>query len=306
MATIRETHIATVTDNDDPEKRFRLKAASATLLGMDDNDDPVEFGDWIDPQFQFLDASKSDDQGTCGFFFVPGIGTTIEISVAVQSDYDMAPGQTFLTNPDPRWVSCLLTPGDPVPPEFDAKYPERMGFKDSGGNLFYFDKTEGEERILIRHSKGSFFSMEKDGNITLSTNQSDDTTKKGLLFFLDHDNQGITLLHPAGHFINIYDGGISIVKGGPGGQTMLTITDAGVHMLIPGNFTVQGGVVNLQGGSVLLGGQLAVTPLVLSTIIAELAAEFLLIQTGIVAAGGAYVPTPTFGATAATTIVKGL
>ena len=62
MSTIRETHLGVVTDRNDPEQRGRIRVAVASLMGTDDNDDPVEYPNWVEPRFQHRTTAVGDPE----------------------------------------------------------------------------------------------------------------------------------------------------------------------------------------------------------------------------------------------------
>ena len=174
--TMRERHVAIVTNNEDDESRGRIKVACAGLMGVDTDGEPIEYPVWVEPSFPHLLVSE-EESGVVdsGFFFVPNVGTAVEIEITVSSGIDKSPGQSSIGNPDPRWVACLLLPGDELSEDFTTNYPNRMGWRSRKGSLLMFDDTDGEERTLLRgpsngDGEHSFVSMEPDGSMLVSSN----------------------------------------------------------------------------------------------------------------------------------------
>lgn len=285
MVTIREVHIATVVDNDDPEIRFRLKVAGGTLMGTDDDGEVVEYGDWIEPSFPVL-LSSDGENVTGGFFAIPGPGTTVEIELAVSSDFDEAPNQTLLTNSDPRWRASLFQLGDDIPDEFKTNYPNRFGFKSATGHLFLFDDSEGDlGKVMIAArpnalGQQSFMSFENDGSIQIITNN-------GMMFFMNADKGEITLLDSQQNMIALKADGTTIMA--KGGHT-IDMNAAGINVLAAGALHLQGNSVTAQGLTVALGDSTAVEFAVLGTSqVAALITEF----AAIAASLASNVPPPT-------------
>lgn len=131
----RDKFEAVVTNNQDPEKRGRLKVTCRALVA-----EGVELPDWIEPAFPYAADGA-------GWFFVPPAGTPIEIEAIVSADGDDSPGQAFIANPDYRWTACLYAGPDAVPAEFKEAYGTRLGIKTPAGQLLLFD--EQASSILI-------------------------------------------------------------------------------------------------------------------------------------------------------------
>ena len=175
--TIRERHIGIVIDNDDPQKRARIKVSSASLMGVTDNGEPAEYPVWIEPSFPLtLVSDENTGVADAGFFFVPNIGVAVEFEVTVSSPTDKSYGQSWIGNPDPRWITSLLMPGDDVASEFQENYPHRMGWKSRKGMILVFDDSDGNEEISLRGppsdgGKQGHLTFSSDGAIVLeSTN----------------------------------------------------------------------------------------------------------------------------------------
>lgn len=265
MGTTRETHQGVVTDNNDPEKRFRLKIASATLMGTDDNGEPVEFGDWVEPTFPVLFGTDGK-VASAGFFAVPSVGVTVEIEVAVGSSFDESPGQTFISGSDPKWRASLFQLGDEIPEEFETNYPNRFGFKSASGHLFIFDDSEEGGKVMLAgrandDGQSSFVSIEDDGSIQIITNA-------GQMLFFNADKGELTLLDASQNMIAMKPDGITVVSGN--GHT-LDLNDAGVNILAAGPVFVQGDNVTLKvnptpgSGKILLGDETAAVPVLIGS-----------------------------------------
>lgn len=262
MTTIRETHIATVIDNDDPEKRGRLLVASASLLGVDGGGEAVEYPSWVEPVFPVL-ATDNDGEVVGGVFFIPGIGSTIELVVASGSAFDQIAGQSTSTNPDPRWRAQLLQVGDTVPEEFASNYPRRAGWLTSSGHLLMFDDSDGgDNKLVLRHGLGSFVAIDGDGSIQLATNKLDPenpkTIKKHLVYLNAKDGE-VSIIDSNKNVIATDKDGISITAGN--GTTLITIGKNGaVSVVTGGEIKMQAGTAVVESPRVVLGNAAGAVP----------------------------------------------
>jgi hypothetical protein len=158
--TTRERHVAIVVSNNDPEKRGRLRVATASLLGDDGTGGAKEWPTWIEPIFDGVQANGG------GFFVIPTPGVKVELEVSVSSVSDQAPGQTMTTNPDPKWRACMVEQGDSLHPEMRANYPNRAGYVSPTGHLLIFDSSADGD-VFLRHSIGTQVLLTGDGKISI-------------------------------------------------------------------------------------------------------------------------------------------
>jgi hypothetical protein len=161
MPTLQETHFGLVTDNNDPEKRGRLKVKSQSLTGAD-----YELPDWIEPSGN-LYASKSNG----ATLFVPAIGSTVELVADVHdTDFDDMPNERFLDNPAMKWRAATLSTQDgpmPLPADLLTNYPERRGIVTPAGHTLIFDDSSGE--LIIKSKAGSTMVFKANGDIVLKS-----------------------------------------------------------------------------------------------------------------------------------------
>lgn len=125
----RDKFEAVVSNNQDPEKRGRVRVTCRALVA-----EGVELPEWIEPSFPYAGDGA-------GWFFVPPPGTPVEIEAIVSADGDDSPGQAFIANPDYRWTACLYAGPDAVPAEFRQAYGARLGIKTPAGMLLLFDES---------------------------------------------------------------------------------------------------------------------------------------------------------------------
>ena len=167
MGVVKETHKATVVNDRDPDKQGRIRIASATLMGTDENGEALEWPEFIPPKFPAL-FSSDGEKADAGIFFVPSVGVVVEVELNVASSYDQVPGQTALTDPDMKWVSCVLVKGDSIPEEFKTNYPRRMGWKSRSGHILMFDDSDRVDGVLeLLHRNGSGIQVDNDATVHL-------------------------------------------------------------------------------------------------------------------------------------------
>jgi hypothetical protein len=207
--TTKEIHYGLVVANDDEEKRGRLRVASGTLAGSDDQGDPIELPDWIEPVFPYL--SSEDDQGaTGGWFFVPDVGVTVELEINIQSPRDEAVGQISLDAADIRWRACIFAPAkDSLHEDFDTNYPNRRGIVTGRGHQLIFDDTEGDEEVRllqVNEHGNSFLDFDENGSATLLTSQ-------GMLLYMNQDAGELTLTDSQGNVLGFNSSGCYLTNG---------------------------------------------------------------------------------------------
>lgn len=260
MAVTREVFVALVTDNADDEKRGRIKVACAGLMGVDpDSGDPVEYPDWVPPGFPHLESSDGEIVDS-GMFYIPNVGTTVEIEITTGTSHDRSPGQASISNPDPRWKVCLLQPGDAISDDFTRNYPERKGWRTKAGHLLLFDDSDsGDRQVTLRHGgpdgdgAGPFVSLLADGSIQMGT-------PTGQLIYInaadgEKADSAVVVLDANRNLISMTEKQLLLVQGEKG-HTITMNTD-GVFIASQGVCTVVANDVALSASSVSLGANAA-------------------------------------------------
>jgi hypothetical protein len=224
----KETHVAVVADNNDPEKKFRLKVKCAALMGSED----VVVNVWILPKLQW------------GFIVVPDVGEQIEIECNASSDTDDTPGQAFLDHPEIRWTGVRFQGATAYNEMVKTNYGKRRGFTTPAGHVFVFDDTKGKEKInLVWHNTAdsyAMFSMDEDGSILIAN-------KSGSMVYLNAKNKEIAVIDEYG---NSYSSGATGVK---------LVDKAGDYL----ELNADSKVIQIQASNVFIGGLTGTEPGVL-------------------------------------------
>lgn len=131
--------LGTVVNNLDPEKAERLQV---TIKGLIEG--PVSTLPWVMPCRPRTSAVGID---------VPSVGDQVYI---------------MLQNGDihyPVWIGRHLRV-NALPVELSTNYPNRYGWKDTAGNVFYVDKTPGSVKIYVKHKSGTTIEIVESGDLT--------------------------------------------------------------------------------------------------------------------------------------------
>lgn len=137
--------IGTVVDNDDPSMVERVRV---TIPGLYEG--AVDNLPWVAPKVGKMFGNKPGS----GVFSVPDVGSFVYVE---------------LQDGNPHYPMYV---GSPVQSridlaEADINYPDRYGWKDKRGNLFFVDTTPGQNTIEVRHASGTFFRINNNGSIDL-------------------------------------------------------------------------------------------------------------------------------------------
>lgn len=244
---IDETYTATVTANDDPEQRGRIRCSCVGLMGDEDGDMPM----WIEPEFQW------------GWFIVPDVGEQVEVTARKHGDGDDVFGQSSLEGMNVRWRGArhwtsedAEEPRD-VPEDFKTNYGKRRGFATPQGHVLLFDDTENKERITITWhgvrdgvDQFSFFSIDEDGSLVMSN-------RNGSLMYFNAADEQVTLVDEHGNsFTTDADGMRMIDNHG----NIIEMADGVVQIISQGNIVATGADFTAETGSYNLGTGAAFSP----------------------------------------------
>ena len=185
MTVISEEYVAIVADNNDEEKRGRIRVVCAGILG----DEETIYDEWVEPAFPW------------GWFFVPDVGEQVSLEVSTASSEDEHAGQFTIDNMNPTWkgvryiTRAEINTGDtdeettvkavprPVNDIFLTNYGKRRGFATPGGHVLMFDDTNDKREISLTWSKTddasevTTFTIDKDGVFKLTVLDGNNTLK---------------------------------------------------------------------------------------------------------------------------------
>ena len=223
-----ESYVATVTNNEDPETRGRIKVACTALLG----DEQRELPGWIDSALQW------------GWFTIPDVGQQVTIYIVTGSSTDTRKGQTGIMSPKIYWRGDTYFTDDdaenanPVGTEFTEKnYGKRRGFKTPGGHVLLFDDTDGDSQVRMSwagkvngEEKSAFWAIDNEGSFMVQDSG-------GSLFYMNGKDGESSIINKHGHRIAITKGGISLVDGN--GNSMV-MDDNGISFISKKSITFGG------------------------------------------------------------------
>lgn len=231
-----ETHTGIVTDNQDPEKRLRIKVACATLLGDEETDLPM----WIPPVMQW------------GWILIPDVGEEVDLDVIASSEHDNSFNQSSIDSLDIKWKGNRHYTNDtvespmearPVPEDFLTNYGKRRGFATPMGHIFYFDDTPGNQKVQLSWYDGEkyqFISFDETGSVVLSN-------KNGTYIYLDSTNAAASVVDENGNSISMNAEGIKLIdKFG----NVIELKNGAVQIISQAAITMTGGSCSVATGSV--------------------------------------------------------
>ncbi len=135
---------AFVADNQDPEKRGRLKLTVPSVLGG-------EQSDWALPCFPYGGGSDF------GFIAVPPMESQVVVEF-IEGDVS-----------SPIWTGTFWRRSDEVPAEVDSGgEPTTKLLKTESGHFLSFEDLEGETKITLKSADDAMVEMDHEGSIALT------------------------------------------------------------------------------------------------------------------------------------------
>ncbi len=209
-----------VVDNDDPQRRGRLRLRVPSVLG------DATTG-WALPCLPY------GGMPAAGLFLVP----QVEAQVWVEFEEGVLDA--------PIWVGTFWQPGD-VPGDGRPGEPTTYALQTAAGHLLQLDDTEGEQEILMRHATGASVRIGNAGTISV-------TDKAGSTLVLDSDRGELRAEDANGNRLAMTPDGVT-VEDCSGGRLSLG-PDGAVLKAV--KITLDAAIIELggAGGEPLLKGQ---------------------------------------------------
>jgi uncharacterized protein involved in type VI secretion and phage assembly len=134
---------AVVTDNQDPQKRARLKLRVAAVLGDQETD-------WALPCLPYGGGAGY------GLFLVPEVNAQVWVEF---EEGDLS---------RPIWTGVFWQASGDVPQDAAKADPTTRLLQTKSGHILQFDDESGKERIRLHHSAGAEVLVDENGTVTLT------------------------------------------------------------------------------------------------------------------------------------------
>ena len=167
-----------VTDNNDPQKRGRLRLRIPSVLGDQESD-------WALPCLPYGGASA------CGLFLAPPNGAQVWV--------EFEEGDVHR----PVWTGTFWQDGSDVPPDAAKGPPSTVLLQTPGGHIIDLEDKSGDEHIRLKHSGGATVVIDKNGSIVL-------TDAKGATATLDADGGSVKVADANGNSVLLDSNGIAL------------------------------------------------------------------------------------------------
>jgi uncharacterized protein involved in type VI secretion and phage assembly len=210
-----------VTNNQDPEKRGRVKLTVPSVLGEQETD-------WALPCLPF------GGQADYGFFSVP------EVEAQVWVEFEEGDPSR------PLWVGTFWQQESDVPQEAALETPTTRLLKTKSGHLLQFDDEPDLENITLRHMTNAELNINESGIVVLKDAAENKLT-------LDADAGEIIVEDSNGNKISMTSSGTTVedANGNKIEMAAAGITVEGAQVVVKGDMVMLGG----QGGEPVIKGQ---------------------------------------------------
>lgn len=209
-----------VMDNQDPDKRGRVKVSVPALLGD-------QTSDWALPCFPCGGLADT------GWFCVPKVGAQVWVEFE-GGNIDF-----------PIWSGTFWQQGADVPAEVQDP-PTTHLLKTPKGHLFLLEDQDDNEQVSLTHSGGAQMLIDPDGTIAL-------TDQNGAKVTLDAQNNQLLIEDANGNSVTLASAGTT-VEDGNGNKIEMSasgINVKGMQIVVEGQQVMLGG----SGGEPVIKGQ---------------------------------------------------
>lgn len=212
---------ATVVDNQDPEKKGRLKLQIPSILG-------TQQSDWALPCVPFGGGADH------GFFMIPNVESQVWVEFE-EGDIDR-----------PIWTGTFWQQDMDIPQEGDVDEMTTRLIKTPSGHILQFDDKEGEEKIKLHHKTQAELTIDENGTLKL-------IDAGGALVTLDADGGQIVIEDTNGNTISLTSSGTTLEDGNGNKVEMASsgITIQAQQIVLDGSMVALGG----SGGEPVIKGQ---------------------------------------------------
>jgi len=169
---------ATVVDNQDPQKRGRLRLMIPSVFGNQQTD-------WALPCLPYGGLTGQ------GMFFVP------DVDAQVWGEFEEGDIHK------PLWVGTFWQQASDVPEDASKEEPTTRMIQTSSGHILQFDDEEGQAKFRLHHPSEAEMVIDKNGSISL-------TDASGALFNMDAENSEIIVEDANGNMITMNSSGTTV------------------------------------------------------------------------------------------------
>lgn len=210
-----------VTDNQDPQKRGRLKLSVPSVLDAQESD-------WALPCLPFGGGSGF------GLFVVPEVGAQVWVEFE-EGDIHR-----------PIWTGTFWQQESDVPSDAAKDEPTTRLLQTPSGHILQFDDESGEERFRLFHPADAEMTIDKNGSVTV-------TDASGAVIKLDAEGSEIVIEDANGNVITLSSAG-TLVEDSNGSK--IEMAAAGVTVDSQ-KVVIKSGQVHLggEGGEPVIKGQ---------------------------------------------------
>ncbi len=211
-----------VTDNADDQKMGRVKVQVPSVFGT-----TMEVLAW--PCFPAM------------HFYVPPVGAKVWVEFEAG---DIS---------HPLWVGQWYPQGTaPAPAQIDP--PDNRVLQTPSGHTIEILDKDGEEKILIKHKGNAFFSIDKDGSVTISN-------QNGSFLFLNSKDGEVSLIEEHQNVVTMTQNGILIVNQE---GAFVELKGGTARIVAADGIQITGQKIVLDGSSIALGGTATDSPILLN------------------------------------------
>ncbi len=210
-----------VIDNNDPQKRGRLKLRIPSVLADQDTD-------WALPCLPYGGYEQQ------GMFMVPDVDAQVWVEFE-EGDIHR-----------PIWVGTFWQQESDVPEDAAKDEPTTRLIRTHAGHILQFDDEDGEERFRLFHPAEAEMIIDSNGSISL-------TDASGAVLKMDAENSEIVIEDANGNIMTMNGSGTKVEDAN---GHVLEMAAAGITVEAP-KIVVKGGQVHLgdEGGEPVIKGQ---------------------------------------------------